>query len=98
VSLTSFAGLELIARFLRTLDFKDQLRRIQASLPAGDFGSCRWCCRSRLDSRLRRVVAVHDAVVLETTFHSWAIWSLLSGHGARIVVANSMQVMAIAHG
>lgn len=39
----------------------------------------------------------HDAVVLETTFHSWAIWSLLSGHGARIVVANSMQVKAIAH-
>ena len=38
-----------------------------------------------------------DAVVLETTFHSWAIWSLLSGHGARIVVANSMQVKAIAH-
>lgn len=39
----------------------------------------------------------HDAVVLETTFHSWAIYSLLSGHGARIVVANSMQVKAIAH-
>jgi transposase len=38
-----------------------------------------------------------DAVVLETTFHSWAIWSLLCGHGARVVVANSMQVKAIAH-
>jgi transposase len=38
-----------------------------------------------------------DAVVLEATFHSWAIWSLLQGHGARIVVANSMQVKAIAH-
>lgn len=37
--LTSFAGLELIARFLRTLDFKGHLRRIQASLPASDFGS-----------------------------------------------------------
>jgi hypothetical protein len=36
------------------------------------------------------------AVVLETTFHSWAIWSLLSGHGTRVVVANSMQVKAIA--
>jgi hypothetical protein len=37
--LTSFAGLELIARFLRALDFKGHLRRIQASLPASDFGS-----------------------------------------------------------
>ena len=38
-----------------------------------------------------------DAVVLEATLHSWAIWSLLQGHGARVVVANSMQVKAIAH-
>lgn len=38
-----------------------------------------------------------DAVALEATFHSWAIWSLLSGHGTRVVVANSMQVKAIAH-
>jgi len=37
--LTSFAGLELIARFLRALDFKAHLRRIQASLPVSDFGS-----------------------------------------------------------
>jgi transposase len=42
-----------------------------------------------------------DAVVLEATFHSWAIWSLLQGQSAgcrpRVVVANSMQVKAIAH-
>lgn len=38
-----------------------------------------------------------DAVVLEATLHSWAIWSLLEGHGARVVVANPMQVKAIAH-
>ncbi|MCC7463190.1 MAG: IS110 family transposase [Gammaproteobacteria bacterium] len=39
-----------------------------------------------------------DAAVLESTFHTWAIWSLLQqhGNGARIVVANSMQVKAIA--
>jgi len=37
--LTSFAGLELIARFFRMLDFRAQLRRIQASLPTSDFGS-----------------------------------------------------------
>jgi hypothetical protein len=37
--LTSFAGLELIGRFLRTLDFKNQVRRVQAALPTSDFGS-----------------------------------------------------------
>lgn len=37
--LTSFAGLELIGRFLRGLDFKSFLRRIQGALPASDFGS-----------------------------------------------------------
>jgi hypothetical protein len=37
--LTSFAGLELIARFLRVVDFKGHLRRIQAALPGSDFGS-----------------------------------------------------------
>ncbi len=38
-----------------------------------------------------------DEVVLEATFHSWAIWSLLVAHAARVVVANPMQVKAIAH-
>jgi hypothetical protein len=37
--LTSFAGLELIGRFLRALDFKGHLRRVQAALPGSDFGS-----------------------------------------------------------
>lgn len=37
--LTSFAGLELIGRFLRSLDLKDLLRRVQGALPASDFGS-----------------------------------------------------------
>ena len=37
--LTSFAGLELIARFLKALDFKGHLRRVQGALPASDFGS-----------------------------------------------------------
>jgi len=37
--LTSFAGLELIGRFLRSLDFKSHLRRIEAVLPGSDFGS-----------------------------------------------------------
>lgn len=37
--LTSLAGLELIGRFLRSLDFKGRLRRVQGALPASDFGS-----------------------------------------------------------
>jgi len=37
--LTSFAGLELIGRFFRSLDFKGHLRRVRAALPASDFGS-----------------------------------------------------------
>jgi hypothetical protein len=37
--LTSFAGLELIGRFLRALDFKDFLYRVRGALPSSDFGS-----------------------------------------------------------
>jgi hypothetical protein len=48
-------------------------------------------------ARFAHSLSNNDAVVLEATFHSWAIWSLLQGHGARVVVANSMQVKAIAH-
>lgn len=38
-----------------------------------------------------------DQVVLEATFHSWAIWSLLVPHAGKVIVANPMQVKAIAH-
>jgi transposase len=38
-----------------------------------------------------------DHVVLEATFHSWAIWSLLVPHAGKVLVANPMQVKAIAH-
>jgi transposase len=38
-----------------------------------------------------------DEVVLEATFHSWAIWALLAPHAGRAVVANPLQVKAIAH-
>jgi transposase len=38
-----------------------------------------------------------DELVLEATFHSWAIWALLLPHAKRVVVANPMQVKAIAH-
>lgn len=38
-----------------------------------------------------------DALVLEATFHSWAIHNLLVESGARVLVANPMQVKAIAY-
>jgi transposase len=38
-----------------------------------------------------------DAVVLEATFHTWTIASILQRHAGRVVVANPLQVKAIAH-
>jgi transposase len=38
-----------------------------------------------------------DAVVLEATFHTWAIHSILSRYVERVAVANPIQVKAIAH-
>jgi len=38
-----------------------------------------------------------DAVVLEATFHTWAIWARLVGRAGRVVVANPLAVKAIAH-
>jgi transposase len=38
-----------------------------------------------------------DQVVLETTFHSWAIHAIVSQYAGRVVVANALQVKAIAH-
>lgn len=38
-----------------------------------------------------------DQVVLEATFHTWAIHSILSRHVERVVVANPVEVKAIAH-
>ncbi len=38
-----------------------------------------------------------DQVVLEATFHTWAIWTLLVSHCGRAVVTNPMRVKAIAH-
>ena len=55
--LTSFAGLELVGRFIRRLDFRTALRRVARALPKSDFGSVandplveRLCGLSRLPS------------------------------------------------
>ena len=39
--LTSFAGLELVGRFIRHLDFRATLRRVEGALPRSDFGAVR---------------------------------------------------------
>ena len=39
--LTSFAGLELVGRFLRRLDLRGALRRVERALPRSDFGAIR---------------------------------------------------------
>lgn len=38
-----------------------------------------------------------DAVVLEATFHTWAIHAILSRYVERVAIANPIQVKAIAH-
>jgi transposase len=38
-----------------------------------------------------------DAVVLEATFHTWALHAILTRYAGRVVVANPGQVKAIAH-
>ena len=37
--LTSFAGLELVGRFIRRLDFRASIRRVARALPKSDFGA-----------------------------------------------------------
>ena len=44
-----------------------------------------------------RIYGHRDQVVLEATFHSWAIHSIVSQYAGRVVVANALQVKAIAH-
>src|SRR3990172_9757612 len=44
-----------------------------------------------------RKLGPEDQVVLEATFHSWAIWSLLVPHAGKVVVADATQVKAIAY-
>ena len=39
--LKSFAGMELVGRFLRCLDFPVTLRRVERALPRSDFGAVR---------------------------------------------------------
>ncbi len=58
---------------------------------------------ARVDGTQEAIVAFgetldsEDAVCLEATFHTWAIWAILRKHAGRVVVANPMQVKAIAH-
>jgi transposase len=42
-------------------------------------------------------LGARDQLVLEATFHTWAIYEILRRHAGRVVVANPLQVKAIAH-
>ena len=42
-------------------------------------------------------LGAEDQVVLEATFHTWVIARILRPHVSRVVVANPLQVKAIAH-
>jgi transposase len=44
-----------------------------------------------------RTLGRRDRVVLEATFHTWALHEILARHAGRVVVANPLQVKAIAH-
>jgi transposase len=48
-------------------------------------------------SAFAQTLCAEDQVVLEATFHTWAIHALLVPHAGRVVVANPLQVKAIAH-
>ena len=47
--------------------------------------------------RFAKTLGPEASVVLEATFHTWAIWTLWVPHCGRVVVANPMRVKAIAH-
>lgn len=44
-----------------------------------------------------RQLDADDQVVLEATFHSWAIHAIVDPYAGRVVIANPMEVKAIAH-
>ena len=47
--------------------------------------------------RFARGLRSGDHVVLEATFHTWALHDILTRHVRHVVVANPLQVKAIAH-
>ena len=53
--LTSFAGLELVGRFLRHLDFRVTLRRVERALPRSDFAAVRLSMQVAGARRVRHV-------------------------------------------
>jgi transposase len=48
-------------------------------------------------TKFARTLGPDDSVVLEATFHTRAIWSILVPYAGRVAVANPLQVKAIAH-
>ena len=83
-----FYGLDVHKQFIQVCEVDAEGRRQRDFRIAGT---------AEAIVRFARKLGPEDQVVLEATFHSWAIWSLLVPHAGRVVVANPMQVKAIAH-
>ena len=83
-----FFGLDVHKKFIQVCAIEDNgKRRKEFRIEATNDAICRFADTLGLD----------DQVVLEATFHTWAIWALLRPHAGRVVVANPLQVKAIAH-
>jgi transposase len=83
-----FYGLDVHKQFIQVcaVDGAGHLRR-----------ECRVAATPEAIERFAASLGADDQVVLEATFHTWAIWSRLVAHAGRVVVANPLQVKAIAH-
>jgi len=83
-----FYGLDAHKRFIQVCQIGPEGERLR------DF---RIAATAASISAFAEKLGPDDQVVLEATFHTWAIWSLLVPHAGQVVVANPMQVRAIAH-
>lgn len=58
---------------------------------------CRVAASAEAVERFAKGLRSTDHVVLEATFHTWALHDILARHVPHVVVANPLQVKAIAH-
>jgi transposase len=83
-----FYGLDVHKEFIQACRLPpDGRRRRDFRIPA---------TREAVEAFARRLTA-EDQVALEATFHSWALHAILAPCAGRVVVANALQVKAIAH-
>jgi transposase len=83
-----FSGLAIHKRFIQVgaVDGEGHTRR-----------ECRLEATPEAIEGFAASLGANDQVVLEAMFHTWALWSRLVAHAGTVVVANPLQVKAIAH-